>query len=101
MKFFFLVLLLSLLVLCFVDITLEQFILPLVQHKPFPKIEKRGSGEPVPLQGGVSVIGEFYATINVGNPPQTFLVQVDTGRQLNFKKKKKFSFSKVISIYFR
>lgn len=47
---------------------------------PIQDIEKRGTGESISLQGGLSSLGEFYAPISIGSSSQQFLVQVDTGK---------------------
>lgn len=56
--------------------------LPLIRKSHnVPEISKRGSGEPIVLQGGISTLAAFYTTISMGTPAQQFLVLIDTGKK--------------------
>jgi len=74
-------LVIALFAVCFVSahvIPLNR--LPHLPLTPELKFEQRTIDSAVaPLGGSVATLGEFYATITLGTPPQTLNVQVDTG----------------------
>jgi len=53
---------------CFAELTI-----------PLRRFEKRVKKDVIPLGGGISTMGEYYATLQLGTPAQTFNLQVDTG----------------------
>ncbi len=77
--------LLLLLLISTVCISYGQYVIPVARkyHTLPNQPERRGISETVVISGGISAVGEFYASISVGTPPQTFLVQVDTGKRPN------------------
>lgn len=60
----------------------SAFVLSLFQLRNESVIQKQWNGEAIPLKESTIVLGEFYATISVGSPPQIFRLVVDTGKFL-------------------
>jgi len=66
--------------LLFLQLCVAQLYFPILHIPPrVPNEAKRATGEAIALQGSIATNGQFYASISLGTPPQSFLVSVDTG----------------------
>jgi len=70
----------GLVLLILLGIATCQIIIPLIRiPKTFIKVEKRGSGQVISIDGTTFPGGEFYGQVGIGTPPQYFYLQLDTG----------------------
>lgn len=53
--------------------------MPLLQRSSLALDFSAAAGPKLPLSGGINSVGEFYAKVSLGTPPQNITVQLDTG----------------------